>query len=595
MKRYILVLIVMLLFAQIDTSAQTLPPSPWYTVVYQPQTDMLHWVNANGQQASMARPAMLDEAQFLDLRMSPNGQTMVMVSELNTGVQALGIYDFSISAFVQVHQAQPGETVSLGGENIFTANSQYFAVGFFSGDFVSPAWRVILFEAATGNLTAFVDHTHPDAPDVQLSAPAVQYVDGSYVHFQLIPQATGGWHTWPAYAWRAFGFDPAVPAITESPYTRANIQLQLLTGRASMAYMDEGFAAAPQDGQTPNFNAVGWNIPANGSSMTAVHADATRYHLSARWANGGEWILFLSTDAAGNRYWNIVMANGTPGNNSHMPFDPQFTHAYGTSDGYLVRNNAHMLLYTNGFSPNTAMPLMQMNADDRIVYVTPIGVSFTLDGLSGLVASPPVLVNTATATPEPTTPVDCSAAPGQRVTIGDQARVVTSMNGLNLRQEPNGTIITTLTGGTVFNIIGGALCDEGLYWWQVDQNGTIGWLAEASSNGYFIEPYDGPVAPPAPAVPAGCEQALASRLSVGSTATVITQLRPHNGPNGEIVGQGFYLEGTLVTVNAGPECSGGQYWWLITGQAKIGRIGQRFETVQGWVAETGIGSYNLSP
>lgn len=606
--------LLVMLVAVPTQAQQLLPNSPWYAVVYQPESDTLHWINAAGEQASMPRPTLPDEAQYLDLRISPNGRTMVMTAELNSGLRALGIYDFEAGAWLQTHQAQQDESIHLGGANIFTANSQYFAVGLFSGDFASPAWRVILFEAQTGNASAFIDHIHPEAPDVQLSAPVVQYLDGAYVHFQLIPQSVGGAANWPAYAWRAFGFDPELPTISESPYTRENVQVLPLTGQVVMSYTDDAFAVAPPDGQTPNFNAIGAGVIANGGALTTIHADGTRYHLSARWAKGGDWILFLSDDATGNRYWNAILADGTPGNNSHMPFDPQFVDVYGTSDGYLVINDAHTLMYTNGFMPNTALTIAQLTATSDVVYVTPIGVNFALDSLGGggnqaIVNTPtvpaPVVVTITPLPPTetPAAPTDCSDAPGQRVSIGVQARVIPSVGGLNLRTNPNGAIILTLTGGDVFDIIGGPICDGGLYWWQIDRSGTIGWVAEATSSDYFIEPYDGPApVPPAPgggneiAPPNPCAGALPPRLTVGSSATIVVDnVRPYNGPSGDFLAMRFYMAGTLVTVNAGPECSGGQYWWLITGQARVGRIGQRTEVVQGWITEATANAYNISP
>lgn len=602
-------------------SAQPLPLNPWYAVVYQPESDSLHWISAQGEQASMMRPRLTDEALYRDLRISPDGRTLVIAAQLLNGSDALGIYDLAGNRFLATHQANPGEVIHLGGEQIFTPNSQYFAVGFYFDDFANPAWRVILFDSATGSSTAFIDHNHPDAPPVQLSSPSVQYLDGTYVHFQMIPRSVGGWHTWPAYAWRVFGFDPSQPAISESPYTQDSLQVQLLTGRVVMSYADENYVIGPQNGQTPNFNAVGWGVVANESPMNTVHADGSRYHLFSRWARGGDWIVFLSTDTQENRYWNIALAEGTPGDNSHIPFDPQIEQVYGTSDGYLLIDGQDRLMFSNGFMPNTAQTLAQLSPASDVVYVTPIGVNFMLNGLGGLnngpgnLAPPPgPAVITATpvppvvAPPAPPAPADCSTAPAQRVSIGIQARVIPAVGSLNLRDNPNGSILLALGGGDVFNILGGAICEGGLYWWQVNYFGTIGWVAEGVPGEYFIEPFDGvapPPPPPPPPPPAGggglvapgaCANTLPPRLTIGASATVLDGgLRPYNGPGGELIPLRFYQSGTVVTVNAGPECAGGRYWWLITGQARIGRIGQNFESVQGWVEESGDGAYFLAP
>ena len=593
-----------------STQAQALPASPWYTIVYQPENNSLRWINAAGEQAVIARPMLPGETQLLGMRFSPDGRRAVFVAMLNNGLQALGLYNLETMAFVQIHQAQPGENISLGGDNIFSANSQYFAMGFFSGDFASPAWRVFLFDAQTGASSAFIDHTHPDAPQVQLSEPSVQLLDGSYVHFQLIPQAVGGSYNWPAYAWQVFGFNAGSSAMSESPYTHTDVEIQLLTGRSTFPYADANFALAPQNGPAPVLNAIGWGILSNGSDLNTVHADSTRYHLRTRWAKGGDWLLFLTDDAQNNSYWNIVLADGTPGNNSHMPFDPQFIDVYGTSDGYLLVNDSYNLFYTNGFMPNTAMNIAQLTASSQIVYVTPIGVNFMLGNLSGqptvLVApvAPPTIITATPQAPELVGPVDCSLAPPQRVSIGNLGRVLPSMGGLNMRQTPNGAIVTTLEGGNAFDVIGGAICDNGLYWWQVDRSGVIGWVAEGSANGYFIEPFDGVVPPPQPPQPAGdglalppaptgC--ALAPRLSVGGSAIVINQMRPHDAANGNAMTMLMYTVGTSLAVNNGPQCVNGQNWWLVTGEAKVGRIGNRSEITQGWIAEGTDGVYNVAP
>jgi hypothetical protein len=606
-KKIVLVLCFVLSGLLLTSSmslAQPLPLNVWYAVVYQPETDTLHWIDATGEKASIPRPQLPDESQYLDLRVSPNGRTMVMASQLSSGLQGLGIYDFAAQSFIQVHQAQPGETISIGGENIFSSDSLYFAVGLYSGDFSDPKWRVLLFETQTGNATAFIDHTHPDAPEVQLSAPEVQYLDAVFVHFQLVPQSVGASHTWPAYAWQSLVFDPTNPTIIESPYTRANIQIQPLIGKAVMAYTDENFASAPQNGQTPNFNAIGAGMIGNAGTLTTIHADTSRYHLDARWAKGGEWILFLSEDTQTNRYWNIILAEGTPGNNSHTPFDPQFTDVYGTSDGYLLLNDSKSLFYSNGFMPNTAPIIAQLSPNAEVVYVTPIGVNFTLEQLPGdaVVAANPTPNNIVTSVSPPAndnveTTGDCSTMPSQRVSIGSGARVVPSMENLNVRQTPYGAIVLTLAGGDSFSVIGGPICEGDLYWWQIDYNGTIGWVAEATDNGYFIEPYSGEPQPPAQDPPPdeepitdtpepqqppvgsdeeaapeaegnapGCGRAPSNILSVGGTARVLRDLTPRNGPAGESFPY-IFPEGTTVTIVGGPECAEGQRWWLVTGTA----------------------------
>ncbi len=600
---------LVLIFAiKSDSQAQQpLPDSIWYAIVHQPETDTLHWINANGEQASMPRPTMPDEMQYLDMRVSPNGEILVMTVQLNNGLQSLGIYDVADGVFIQTHTAQADETIHLGGQHIFTSGSEFFAVGFSGGNFTNPTWRIILFDSEDGEVAVFIDHTHPEAPDLQLSMPIVQVIDDTFVHFQMIPQAVGGATTWSAYAWRAF-FSPGPdsPIITESPYTSAEMDILPTDGRVATVYTDATYASAEPSGIVPNFNAVGWNMPASDDpSMTTVHADSSRYHLMARWANSGEWLLFLSQDASENRYWNIVLTDGTPNANSFIPLSPQIEHVYGTSDGYLLVNDSNMLIYSNGFNPNTAPDIVQLTANSEIIYVTPIGATFDLEmiGVNAVISVPqqPIVITPISQQPQQPTPppvVDCSLLPAQRVSIGSNARVVSTLASLNLRATPNGAILTQLGSLETFGINGGPICQDGFYWWQINASGQVGWVAESSATGYFIEPYDDTLTDdvePQDAIFV-CGTAPQTRIVVGNTVTVLIQTAPHDNPNGTNYPLQFYIQGTQLTVTDGPVCAGGRNWFYVLGDARIGRIGDNFESRQGWVAETSIsGDYILQP
>jgi len=620
MKRTLIMMLLLLLgYAGINPgmvhAQQPLHGTPWYVMAYQPETDSLHWINPGGEQASMPRPTLDDEAQHLDMRVSPNGETLVMTAQLNSGLQSLGIYNLATGVFNQTHIAQPGETIHLGDRHIFTEDSQFFAVGLSGGDFANPTWRVILFDTETGDATSFIDHTHPEAPDLPLSAPSVQVLDDVFVHVQMIPQGVGGAVEWPAYTWRAFSYVPEAALIVESPYTRAEMDYRSSDGRVAFTYTDNAYASADPSGPMPNFNAVGWTIPtSDDASVTTVHADSSRYHLAARWALGDTWLLFLSDDASGNRYWSIIEMDGAPGDNGFLPLSPEIEEVYGLIDGYLMVNDSNMLLYSNTFDPNTALPLAQLTAQAEVVYVTPMGIPYTLSAVPGspaVIPPTPVVITPVAPSTEAPPVIDCSLAPPQRVVIGSGARVVPSVGGLNLRAEPNGSILLTLTGGDTLDVTGGPICSDGLYWWQVNHAGTIGWVAEATSNGYFIEPYDGPPpAPPAPEAPPvqqpqqppveeptfTCEDAPDTRLSVGVQGLFITNQGPRISPNGVAIADRAFMSGTRARVNAGPQCVNGQIWWQVSGIGRNTATGEATAINDGWVAETTTsGQYRMGP
>lgn len=454
--RYLSVVFVLCLLVALPASAQQpLIANGWYLVVYQPETDALYWINAQGVQGQMNRPHLPDEAAFLDLRFAPSGATLLIAARLNSGVEALGIYDVSAGVFTAVQTAPPGSSISLGQDTFFTAD----------------------------------------------------------------PQS------------------------------------------------------------------------------------------EARWARGGEWLLFVSRDGQGNRTWNISRPNGTPGGEV-VTLNPNFVRAYGTPDGYLLITNTDGLFFSSNFSPEMLVSLAQLTPNSRIAYLTPVGASGGIAPLPGMSGS---IIDTAptsmpTVSPATNTPpgivASCTAALSPRVSVGGMGRVMLETPTLNVRQQPGGAIVTTFGAGTTFHVMGGFQCAQELMWWQIERFGIVGWVAESLNGLYLIEPYvgpmsadptDTPVPPVPPAVPV-CGNALPSRLSVGGSATVVQDdVRPHNGPDGEALAQRFFQSGTVVTVNAGPECSGGEWWWLITGSARVGRIGQNYVEVQGWVAETAPGAYNLSP
>jgi hypothetical protein len=506
MKKRIAILIIFALSLIAMTAlAAPLPASDWYAVIYQQDTDTLHWVNAAGEQASVQRPQIPNETEYLGLRISPDGRYMAMRSMLISNQEALGVYDFNAGTFIAVHLAQNSEQINLGYQNIFSPDSQRFAVGFFSGDFQNPAWRMILFDSATGAAVAFIDNTHPQAPDSNLAAPTVKYFDGTRVHFHLIPQGVGGAMTWPAYQWYVGPFDANIPLLSESPYDAAEMDIRIDTGEGVLAYENPQAPTLAPIGPAPSLNAIGRISPEINDTPLPLHIDSTRYHFQARWVKGGEWVIFYSTDQAENGYLSNILADGTPGNNSYLPFDPQFRTAYGTSDGYLIVNNANQVYYTNGFSSATAPLVFTGQGNIQVVYVTPIGATFALDDLAGGgLVGPGDLV-------APGGGSSCPGAPPQRVAIGDHARVTfTNGTALNVRQNPGGTIVAIFPEGTEFDVIGGPQCQSNFSWWRIQGQleGTtfVGWVAEGDFDDYYLEPFanggvqnpGGLVAPPTP-------------------------------------------------------------------------------------------------
>src|SRR5688572_29832694 len=137
-------------------AVQMLPAAPWYAVAWIKSNDTLHWLNASGEQAVLPRPRLANEVPLNpntppQMRISPNGRYLVLAAKLNNGREGLGIFDLQMGTFVKTHEAQPGESMNLGGRITFTPDSRFFAVGFVSGDHQNPGWRIITFSIETGD------------------------------------------------------------------------------------------------------------------------------------------------------------------------------------------------------------------------------------------------------------------------------------------------------------------------------------------------------------------------------------------------------------------------------------------------------------
>ncbi len=86
---------------------------------------------------------------------------------------------------------------------------------------------------------------------------------------------------------------------------------------------------------------------------------------------------------------------------------------------------------------------------------------------------------------------ECPGAPMARLVVGQSGRVIPGTSPNNLRDQP-GTSGTTVVGevpaGGVFMVTGGPQCSDGLIWWLVNYEGTVGWTAEGDASAYWLEP-----------------------------------------------------------------------------------------------------------
>lgn len=97
--------------------------------------------------------------------------------------------------------------------------------------------------------------------------------------------------------------------------------------------------------------------------------------------------------------------------------------------------------------------------------------------------------------PTPIQPVtECPDGLPIRLSFGQTARTTPQL-GSNIRAEAdlNAEDIGTIPESTLFTIVDGPVCGNGLVWWYIDYNGTQGWTAQGQNGLYYVEPIPAPL------------------------------------------------------------------------------------------------------
>jgi hypothetical protein len=474
-----------------------MPVSAWWALAYLRSTDRLVWVNPSGEHTALQRPGLPGEAAevYPQLHVTRNGRYLVQ-SVLNGQDQAvIGIYDFQNGVITGTFTTQAGEVV--GGIMRYGSDpfSQRVAVGLSLPEWENnnvPFWRVIILDLATGNL---VDELRSDGPEL------ANFVGGeNFTNSSLIPQTV--YYTTdqgvpvihlrfanfgeppfdqPALAWYPDGVPGIGREIVASPYSRAGTDINPVDGNAVFPALDPDTALAQVPLPYAQFNAVATGTPVSASNWpgpTIQYASDQAVFYTARWASGGQQILFnAADDPQGDNFWlstQVDVPLGTATNLNLTIFNP-----LGTSDGFVVIDN-NQILYWGDLNANlTQVYQAPAGSQAELVWVTPL--DGTPLGMNSMVAG--------LTTPSGQAQL-CAGAPDSRVGVGDRARVTFSDGQpLRLRQEPGGAIITEMPEGTEFQVIGGPRCAQGFAWWQLQlDDGRTGWSAEGDAEQYYLEP-----------------------------------------------------------------------------------------------------------
>lgn len=175
----------------------------------------------------------------------------------------------------------------------------------------------------------------------------------------------------------------------------------------------------------------------------------------------------------------------------------------------------------------------------------------------------------------------CSPVP--RLQVGSLGQVTPGLPNVVRslpRRGPDSIILGQISGGGVFTVLEGPVCDpEGRFWWRVNYDGLIGWTPEGQGGVYWTLPYN--------SQPPSCT--LTPRLQVGAPGYVLPGLpnlmraQPRPGPDSPVVGR--IPGGGFFTVVGGPQCGpDGRYWWQVS-----------YGGVVGWTAEGEGNAYWIAP
>jgi len=253
------------------------------------------------------------------------------------------------------------------------------------------------------------------------------------------------------------------------------------------------FPYDPQVAYFPTPNVVEYHVTSNlETDGTVVHFDAGVGRVDhAYWVLDGTALLAESSTA--NTVWSVVYRDGqkqqfTSGSASAAQF--------GTPDGFVV-------LDTQPDGTTNILHYNLLNGNANILAQIPAFESYVL-------ARSPQLWQDVPGAPQPFNELPelsaeeyaaiaaqlglgCQGFLPSRLRIGEQARVTPgAANNMREGASPEAPFVGAIPGEGVFTVLDGPMCDpvNGIAWWYVDYQGTLGWTAEGQGDEYWTEPLE---------------------------------------------------------------------------------------------------------
>lgn len=512
----------------VHAAPAALPASGWYAVAWNRASNTLHWINAGGEQASIERPRLPEEAidgSNARVTVSPNGRTLVITAVLTNGREGIGFYDLAVGQFIRTHTADAFETFLNPGRYAFTESSTHAVAALKNAQ--TGDWRLIVFEIASGNAVDQLTRTSPNTPANFITDPSwqpsiVQFnVDegsgSTEVRFQIWDSASETMSLFPSFKWfpATNGIVPAQPVVADAfPYNpRAGFDIQPMTGQTVLAWFDDAQGQA-------DIGSAANSIRVQQSSQQLPAAVFTQYGANTRqpvWLKNGEWIGYRLNNGVMQPHRVVMTADGQ----NALPLGPNIAALYHTPDGFLALDNAMWTLMhqtdlnLEGFSAVFGTTVYAPGTEFNVVYTTPAATAFTLASVAGGIDTvagaddiapqvTPVTIggtgnfdtqptNTqparaplATETPLPRAPLAtptnppraqnpipqpeqvCLLAPEKKLALNDKAYVADLGGTLALRTNLSDAFPShQLPARTVVDIIDGPTCLDGYRMWRV--------------------------------------------------------------------------------------------------------------------------------
>jgi murein DD-endopeptidase MepM/ murein hydrolase activator NlpD len=365
------VFIIGLLLAFTAVSAQG---GDWWAWVYTTETDSLLVRSSGGVQFELPRPRLPSEAGTAPalISVTPDGRTLIIAAETADNRTEIGFYNIAARAFVRTHLTQPGEFISTsaGDAAIYNPAGDQAAIALSSE---SGAWRVILFQTATGDALETLTSGDSILETIGL-APApnalvfiVGFAGEEIWLEQLVP---GEFAELTPFVWL-----PEQDTVGVSEFY--GLADSLLNGSLVFPYLDVTQPALDLPNVQTPYNTL---AVLEGGEIEPIWLDQTRVQFAAQWVAGGSLVAYQAGVPDQAARWYLLPLTDA----DLIPLPEEVEWVYGTPNGLLSVTAEGIVSYHDIEAPAQPQPAFTLAPDERIVWtLTEADLNFDLFSLTG--------------------------------------------------------------------------------------------------------------------------------------------------------------------------------------------------------------------